>query len=772
MTQNIEQRTEAAVSKYEGAAGKIEQFAETDSQVDTSSGSRKSFPKLSREIEEKGLESLRLGAANHQGIYAVGVSYDEPNWTYTYNGQQWGLNKDYDLSTLPYETTEVDPNNDWNLAVRGESSQDYVQAEVARGQGENLGGEVYPPGNRVLKNGDVVTEGTTHLRVSIGGKPKLVSLSSFSSGVVSGLTDEQVIIGGILIKFTSATKLESYDVYSLIADLSVYVGLKVSTGSTVWKVVESSNKPGINLDSGLYAIPLNGVYVDDFGDVSYNDDSEIPIENYILSTKAIDDALKTKATVILGDGIYIVDGGVLYTRQAQKLRGNGFGKTILKLNSSELSTLDECHIVEMESFSIIDDIEIDGNGDAAIAGDVGNYASGIFTSRYLTNGKVSIAAESCTLNVYVHDTLGANIVPTGSKHKINGEFIDSKGSHNIYVSNGYNISFGVVTVGGTSNPESVVLGTNTVTGADHIHFNRLTIKDISTAPRGSINFSPPGRPHYLTGRVAGKTQNCTIDSLEIIDDKDDVMWRNSIRAQANWRITIGSLTVTTRLRTSQDGEINTIVQSDRAVVSIETLNCTLNDGGNDVGSGMSVIHAQHGGSIKVNKSYINAEHNTSPNFRVARAYGTEELGSEPPTQITLVELQYKGVKGAIVRTSALDHRPEIYLGDITVTGSLDRRIEDTESTKSIITGHVVKDSTWSSTGAIQADGKRIIRLTGTGQEITSLSDCYDGQEVILIGNANAIIKHTSLLVTRGGVDFTPGNGEVVKLTVSNGVAYQ
>lgn len=127
MTQNIEQRTEVAVTKYENAANKVEEFAESDSLIATTSGSRKSFPKLSREIEEAGLESLRLGAANHQGNYAAGVTYDKPNWTYTYNGQQWGLSKDFDLSALPYKSNQADPNNDSNLAVRGEASQSFVQ---------------------------------------------------------------------------------------------------------------------------------------------------------------------------------------------------------------------------------------------------------------------------------------------------------------------------------------------------------------------------------------------------------------------------------------------------------------------------------------------------------------------------------------------------------------------------------------------------------------------------------------------------------------------
>ncbi|EOV9305365.1 hypothetical protein ACN5WT_004671 [Vibrio parahaemolyticus] len=60
MTQNIEQRTEVAVKKYEGASDTVDRIANTDSTVATPIGPRKSFPKLSREIEHKGDEQ-RVG---------------------------------------------------------------------------------------------------------------------------------------------------------------------------------------------------------------------------------------------------------------------------------------------------------------------------------------------------------------------------------------------------------------------------------------------------------------------------------------------------------------------------------------------------------------------------------------------------------------------------------------------------------------------------------------------------------------------------------------
>lgn len=68
---------------------------------------------------DKVLEVIRLGTGDNKGDYAVGVIFTKPNDTYTYNGQQWGIGVNFDLSNLPYEATEADPNNDPNLGVRG-----------------------------------------------------------------------------------------------------------------------------------------------------------------------------------------------------------------------------------------------------------------------------------------------------------------------------------------------------------------------------------------------------------------------------------------------------------------------------------------------------------------------------------------------------------------------------------------------------------------------------------------------------------------------------
>lgn len=82
------------------------------------------------EIERLTLESLRLGAESRQGEYVTGVTYEQPNWTYFYNGEYWGLSDSFDVTNLPYEATQADPNNDPNLMPRSNASQSYVQDYV------------------------------------------------------------------------------------------------------------------------------------------------------------------------------------------------------------------------------------------------------------------------------------------------------------------------------------------------------------------------------------------------------------------------------------------------------------------------------------------------------------------------------------------------------------------------------------------------------------------------------------------------------------------
>lgn len=153
-------------------------------------------------LEADAQDAFRLGAGDSQGDYVGGVSvYEESNWTFTYNGQQWGLSGDFDLSNLPYLTTEADPNNDENLAVRGSASQEYVQTEITRGQNEVVNGNIFPLDDDVLADGMTVPVGTTHLRVLVGGEPAIVAMSPIASGSVNSLTESGATIGGSPVQF-------------------------------------------------------------------------------------------------------------------------------------------------------------------------------------------------------------------------------------------------------------------------------------------------------------------------------------------------------------------------------------------------------------------------------------------------------------------------------------------------------------------------------------------------------------------------------------------
>lgn len=71
MTQNIEQRTEAAVSKYEGAATSVQELVNTDKDVNTPVGVRKSFPKISREADEEFYNQRQVHELDFQNRWAI-----------------------------------------------------------------------------------------------------------------------------------------------------------------------------------------------------------------------------------------------------------------------------------------------------------------------------------------------------------------------------------------------------------------------------------------------------------------------------------------------------------------------------------------------------------------------------------------------------------------------------------------------------------------------------------------------------------------------------
>lgn len=128
MTQNIEERTLAATATMEGAAKAVDEIANTDKDVSTPVGSRKSFPKISREWDEKATElktiwendsaTLRQDWQNERNelsTKALGVKPWESGVSENNINQQrrWDDGHTYLPKTVPAAMDAGGPNDDW-----------------------------------------------------------------------------------------------------------------------------------------------------------------------------------------------------------------------------------------------------------------------------------------------------------------------------------------------------------------------------------------------------------------------------------------------------------------------------------------------------------------------------------------------------------------------------------------------------------------------------------------------------------------------------------
>ena len=128
MTQNIEQRTLAATATMEGAAKAVDEIANTDKDVTTPVGTRKSFPKISREWDEKSTElktawendsaTLRQDWQNERNelsTKALGVKPWESGVSETNINQQrrWDDGHTYLPKAVPAVMDAGGPNDDW-----------------------------------------------------------------------------------------------------------------------------------------------------------------------------------------------------------------------------------------------------------------------------------------------------------------------------------------------------------------------------------------------------------------------------------------------------------------------------------------------------------------------------------------------------------------------------------------------------------------------------------------------------------------------------------
>lgn len=120
-------------------------------------------------------------------------------------------------------------------------------------------------------------------------------------------------------------------VENMIAGIPIFpsVGGLVSTGATTWKAVPSSSVRGAELDNGLKVIPLNGLWVDDWG----------ADENSVLDqSNSINEAVNFASKVVRNEG-----GGQEMDVITAAVKVGGFyyiSKSIDMMNNVDISGLD------------------------------------------------------------------------------------------------------------------------------------------------------------------------------------------------------------------------------------------------------------------------------------------------------------------------------------------------------------------------------------------------------------------------------------------------
>ncbi|AZF88573.1 putative hemagglutinin protein [Vibrio phage P23] len=217
------------------------------------------------------------------------------------------------------QNTSVDPVGDdvnWKVDVSG--------SYVNQSQEELINGSLFPVSGTV-KNGDIVEPGTTHLRALVGGQPVVVSMSPISTGVVSLLTETSAKIGATSVTFEVETVKNFQGIQSMIDYPYHSVNSKVKTGATVWKIT-TSTKGWATSTTGLYALPLNGVWLTDAGADPLNGNDASDAMDLMLANFNSDN--KRRFTTVLGGGDFNFSRQLALTSSHGRFRMSGGAATI------------------------------------------------------------------------------------------------------------------------------------------------------------------------------------------------------------------------------------------------------------------------------------------------------------------------------------------------------------------------------------------------------------------------------------------------------------
>ncbi|EIO2938107.1 hypothetical protein LQH81_004692 [Vibrio parahaemolyticus] len=213
MTQNIEQRTEVAVTRYEGAATTADELVHQDKVVTTPAGKRDSFPKISRESKFKFDNQLVTQDDEFQKRFAISqnaipwqsnlaVSNKFQRYYTGAKGTESYAEHLPEPSKLPFETGATFENDVTNgyWIEHGVASvpwtEDHVNNVVSEKQDEITNTAIWPRKTREsIEIGQVLTIEANALRVN--GVMRVLSTVMPIGSVIEAISTDVVTASGI-----------------------------------------------------------------------------------------------------------------------------------------------------------------------------------------------------------------------------------------------------------------------------------------------------------------------------------------------------------------------------------------------------------------------------------------------------------------------------------------------------------------------------------------------------------------------------------------------
>ena len=495
------------------------------------------------------------------------------------------------------------------------------------------------------------------------------------------------------------------------------------------------------------------------------------------ATATISKALSTGKSVYIPEGIYIVKGGILYTRPKQVLKGDGIGKTILKLQDNAGAS--RLTIIEMSADSQIVDIEIDGNYQNNIA-DIGEwkvhtdspFAQGVYTGRYCTNGNVGIGANRASINnVYCHDTIRSNFVFTGSQISVGTiRAHNSACDHHLYFTGSKKVSIQSAYCSGETTSSSVAFSTPPRAVCEDTIINNIYLTDIKQSVF-SLEIGDDYTPIYLNFRAwtgAEGVFNASINNL-YIDDNLEPFNTKRILIERNWIVNFGAVTI----RTANTGN-KRVLDINNGRASINTLDIRLSGAGEainltDVISVTTDDSLAFKTGLNVDYAYIDVFDNLQTDMRLLVNSGAD---------INFGVLAYRGRRCLFNRIAAASSDAKTHIGVLRIIGSYSTWMYATETIP--FTAYYSDDSR--SKGIITTSNPDLknhsIMQMGfsVATSVYRINGNINGQEFMVIGDGLGTLQQSSLLKTTTGSDILTEAGRPYKFiwtnTENGGVSYQ